>query len=206
MSKLTFFQDFVWWVKTVSIWFDGCVDLSVFLTWKMRAYPKNEHQSLPESELLAAMAYEKYFPQSIPLRYPTFLLEIGDKKKKPENFQRASTVWITRSSWFKHVPGIRDEPRRCEDHVYCVTLELGQSSLREEVPCSFIGWEGGAACWKFLNAIVIQIFFISFLILCLDVLCFLLRRNNALESVQYFELPFFNRRLSGGAPADESHV
>lgn len=24
------------------------------------------------------------------------------------------------------------EPRRCEDHVYCVTLELGQSSLREE--------------------------------------------------------------------------
>lgn len=40
LSKLTFFQDFVWWVKTVSIWFDGCVDLSVSLTWKMRAYPK----------------------------------------------------------------------------------------------------------------------------------------------------------------------
>ena len=81
LSKLTFFQDFVWWVKTVSIWFDGCVDLSVFLTRKMRAYPKNEHQSLPESELRAAMAYEKYVPQSIPLRNPTFLFEIGDKKK-----------------------------------------------------------------------------------------------------------------------------
>ena len=55
----------------------------------------------------------------------------------------------------------------------------------------------------------------------LDVLCFLLRRNGRLkkqkpESVlntlsfpdvqQYFELPFFNRHLSGGAPADESHV
>lgn len=42
---------------------------------------------------------------------------------------------------------------------------------------------GGAACWKFLNATVIQIFFFSFYILCLDVVCFLLRRNNALESV-----------------------
>lgn len=42
---------------------------------------------------------------------------------------------------------------------------------------------GGAACWKFLNGTVIQIFFFSSYILCLDVLCFLLWRDNALESV-----------------------
>ena len=130
------------------------------------------------------MAYEKYVPQSIPVRYPTVLLEIGDKKKT-ENFQRASLVWITRSSgppdsnmW--HVPGIRDEPRRCEDHVYCVTLELGQSSLREEVLCSFIGWccmLEVSECYRDPDI------FLFFFNRCLDVLSFLLWRNNVLESV-----------------------